>query len=166
MRERIWAVSLSPPTGEKTGDFPPVFIQFHAPSAGHKKTPQVCVTYGVPRQMAGLYSVVPLNFENLLLVLLHPQPILKRFSGNADHVSNPDRLKLAGVCELIGRGFSNAENSGDVLHGVGPVFRRLLSSLCTHNLPPVSCRHFAHTCPVSLMGKALSDTIPAKNLLI
>lgn len=31
----------------KTGDFPPVFIQFHAPSAGHKKTPQVCVTYGV-----------------------------------------------------------------------------------------------------------------------
>ena len=92
------------------------------PPAGHKKTPQVCVAYGVPRQMAGLYSVVPLNFENLLLVLLHPQPVLKRFSGNADHVSNPDRLKLAGVCELIGRGFSNAENSGDVLHGVGSFF--------------------------------------------
>ena len=47
MRERIWAVSLSPPTGEKTGDFPPVFIQFWVPPAGHKKTPQVCVTYGV-----------------------------------------------------------------------------------------------------------------------
>src|SRR5699024_2771676 len=47
MRERIWAASFAPPTGEKTGDFPPVFIQFHAPSAGHKKTPQVCVTHGV-----------------------------------------------------------------------------------------------------------------------
>ena len=43
------------------------------------------------------------------------QLILKRFSGYADHVSNPDRLKLAGVCQLIGRGFSNAENSSYVL---------------------------------------------------
>ena len=47
MRERIWAASFVPPTGEKTGDFPPVFIQFWVPPAGHKKTPQVCVTYGV-----------------------------------------------------------------------------------------------------------------------
>ena len=47
MRERIWAASFAPPTGEKTGDFPPVFIQFCVPPAGHKKTPQVCVTHGV-----------------------------------------------------------------------------------------------------------------------
>ena len=47
MRERIWAASFAPPTGEKTGDFPPVFIQFCVPLAGHKKTPQVCVTHGV-----------------------------------------------------------------------------------------------------------------------
>ena len=47
MRERIWAASFAPPTDEKTGDFPPVFKQFWVPPAGHKKTPQVCVTYGV-----------------------------------------------------------------------------------------------------------------------
>ena len=47
MRERIWAASFAPPTGEKKGDFPPVFIQFCVPPAGHKKTPQVCVTHGV-----------------------------------------------------------------------------------------------------------------------
>ena len=47
MRERIWAASFAPPTGEKTGDFPPVFIQFCVPPARHKKTPQVCVTHGV-----------------------------------------------------------------------------------------------------------------------
>ena len=45
--QSIWAASFAPPTGEKTGDFPPVFIQFCVPPAGHKKTPQVCVTHGV-----------------------------------------------------------------------------------------------------------------------
>ena len=35
------------PQAKKTGDFPPVFIQFWVPPAGHKKTPQVCVTYDV-----------------------------------------------------------------------------------------------------------------------
>ena len=47
MRERIWTASFAPPTDEKSGDFPLVFIQFWVPPAGHKKTPQVFVTYGV-----------------------------------------------------------------------------------------------------------------------
>ena len=147
---------------KKQGISHPYSYSFMHPRQGIKKRHRFVLPMALPRQMAGLYSVA----HYLLLVVLHPQPIFKRFSGNADHVSNPDRLELAGVCQLISRGFSNAENSGYVLHGVGPVFRRLLFARYTHNLPPVSCRRFAHTYPVSLTGKALTDTLPAKNLLI
>ena len=38
----------------------------------------------------------------MLLNILHLQPILKEFSGDADHVADADRLEQSGVGELIG----------------------------------------------------------------
>lgn len=55
----MWTAAFAPSTGEKTGDFPPVFIQFWVPPSGHKKTPQVCVTYGVaPADGRSVFSYV------------------------------------------------------------------------------------------------------------
>ena len=126
------------PQAKNNGISHPFSYSFACPRQGIKKRHRFVLPMALPRQMAGLYSVA----HYLLLVVLHPQPIFKRFSGNADHVSNPDRLKLAGVCELVGRGFSNAENSGYVLHSVGPVFRRLFSVRCTDRLiPETNLRH-------------------------
>lgn len=49
---------------------------------------------------------------------LHLQPILKGFSGDADHVADADRLERSGVSKFIGRGAADTENGRDVIHGV------------------------------------------------
>ena len=48
MRERIWAASFAPPTDEKTGDFPPVFIQFWVPLRGIKNATGLCYLWRCP----------------------------------------------------------------------------------------------------------------------
>lgn len=49
-----------------------------------------------------------------LLDFLHLQPILKGLSGDADHVTDADRLERSGV----GRSATDTENGCDVIHGV------------------------------------------------
>lgn len=53
-----------------------------------------------------------------LLDFLHLQPILKGLSGDADHVTDADRLERSGVGEPIGRSATDTENGCDVIHGV------------------------------------------------
>lgn len=56
MRERIWAASFAPPTGEKTGGFPPVFIQFWAEKVKNETIQRVCreITDAVANAVAAM----------------------------------------------------------------------------------------------------------------
>lgn len=49
---------------------------------------------------------------------LRLQPVLKGLPGDADHVTDADRLERSGVGELIGRSAADTENGCDVIHGV------------------------------------------------
>lgn len=49
---------------------------------------------------------------------LHLQPILKGFSGDADHAADADRLEQSGVGKLIGRRTDDTENGGNVILSV------------------------------------------------
>lgn len=55
---------------------------------------------------------------------LHLQPILKGLPGDADHVTDADRLECSGVGEFIGRSAADTENGCDVIHSVCPALGR------------------------------------------
>ena len=62
---------------------------------------------------------------------LHLQPILKGFSGDADHAADADRLEQSGVGELIGRCAADTENGCDVILGICPALGYLFfRSVC------------------------------------
>ena len=66
----------------------------------------------------------PFCLIGLFFLLLHLQPVLKGLPGDADHVTDADRLEQSGVGEFIGRGAANTENDCDVIHGVCPALGR------------------------------------------
>ena len=60
-----------------------------------------------------------------IVQFLHLQPVLKGLPGDADHVTDADRLECSGVGEFISRSAADTENGCDVIHGVCSALGRL-----------------------------------------
>lgn len=97
----------------------------------------------IHKQFLSLNFSIVIRMGTSYLFVTHPdyrclqtvisQPVLKRFSGNANRITDANCFELSGVYQSVCSGFCNAKDCSNIIHGVGSVTRQLLFLRCTHN---------------------------------
>lgn len=97
----------------------------------------------IHKQFLNLNFSIVIRMGTSYLFVTHPdyrclqtvisQPVLKRFSGNANRIADANCFELSRVHQAVCGGFCNTKDCGNIIHGVGSVARQLLFLRCTHN---------------------------------